>query len=246
MNVQIVFLMMNTCSKHVEDAKKLIKTLLSKKCAFGWFTVHKCITMQGINNVKSRCNPLYPPLDMDNKTKTQIIKATSVVSVCLRSHSSWTNCSNKMCLVWLMFRCCFKTSRFGNRMLQSNFVWRVNSGSAMFLANEGTSLDLWLLQWRWCISSLLVWDYLKMYVYGIIFWISQEALLLYVNGRYTSYVTQSERSNFILYSVILCVCVFVCVYEKKEMVKISTIYHNISYKRMYLAWRQGQLGCGVF
>jgi hypothetical protein len=74
------------------------------------------ITLHGINNVKSTWNLLYPPLDMDNKTKTRIIKTTSVVSVCLRSQRSWTNCSNKMCLVWVMFWCCFKTSRFENNV----------------------------------------------------------------------------------------------------------------------------------
>jgi len=121
-----------------------------------------CITMHGINSVKSTCNLLYTPLDMENKTK-KIIKTTSVGSVCLRSQRSWTKCSNKMCLLWLMFRCCFKASRFENRMLQSNFVWRVNSGSAMISANEGTSCDLQLLQWRWCSSSLPACDYLKNY-----------------------------------------------------------------------------------
>jgi hypothetical protein len=75
-----------------------------------------CIALNGMASVKSPCNLLYPPLDMDNKTKKQIIKTTSVVSVCLRSQRSWTKCSNKMCLVWLMFRCCFKTSRFENNV----------------------------------------------------------------------------------------------------------------------------------
>jgi len=54
-----------------------------------------CIAMHGINSVKSTCGLLYPPLDMDNKTKTQIIKTRLVVSVCLRSQRSWSKCSNK-------------------------------------------------------------------------------------------------------------------------------------------------------
>ena len=160
-----------------------------------------CITMHGINSVKSACSLLYPPLDMDNKTKTEIIKTTVVVSVCMRSQWSWTKCSNKMCLVWLMFRCCFKTSRFENRTVQSNFVWRVNSGSTMFLANEGTWRDLELLQWRWCISSLLVCDYLKMYMAS--YSGSLKRLFLCVKDRYTGYTIQSERNNFFRY-VLLC------------------------------------------
>jgi len=143
------------------------------------------------------CTPGY-----GQQNKTKIIKTTSAVSVCLGSQRSWTKCSNKMCLVWLMFRCCFKTSRFENRMLQSNFVWRVNSGSTMFLANEGTSCDLVLLQWRWCSSSLPGCDYLKMYMasYGG----SVKRLFFYVSTAITLVMLHRVKDVISFVTLLLC------------------------------------------
>jgi len=40
----MVFLMANTwCSKHTEDAKNWIETLIFEKCPFCWFTLHNYI-----------------------------------------------------------------------------------------------------------------------------------------------------------------------------------------------------------
>ena len=160
---------------------------------------------------KINCNPLYPPLNMDNKTKTRIIKTTSVVSVCLRSQRSWTKCSNKMCLVWLAdvsllflnvafwkrnvtikFRLACKQWQYNVFSKWRDFAWfGVIAVALMHFESSG----LWLLK----------------NVYVIIFWISQETFLC-VNDRYTSYVTQSERLNFFRYCVIMCVtAVCVCV-----------------------------------
>ena len=193
---------------------------------------------------------------MDNKTK--INYKIHYGCVCLLAFTEVVDeCSNKMCLVWLMLRCCFIAARFQNKMLQSNFVCRVNSGIAMFLANEGTSRDLVLLQWRWWSSSLLACDYLLVYIWHHIV-DCQVTFLLFVYGRYTIYAIQNGKKAISFVAVLLCawilcffnmyMCVCVCARarEKKEMGNISTIYRSTSYMRMYLAWCQGELGCGVF
>jgi len=38
--------------------------------------------------------------------------------------------------------------------------------------------------------------------------------------------------------VCVCVCVCLCRYENKETDKISPLYHDTSYMRIYLAWCQ--------
>jgi hypothetical protein len=176
---------------------------------------------------------------MDNKTKTQIIKTTSVVSVCLRLQSSWTKCSNKMCLVWMMFWCCFKTSRFENNVTIKFRLackqWQYNVFSKWRDFPWFGVIAVALVQFK---SSGL---WLLANVYGI-FWISQETFLVFVHRRYTSYATQSERSNFFRCCVIVCFTT-VC---SGWMVNISTILRSTSYMWMYLAWCQGELGCGVF
>jgi len=106
----------------------------------------------------------------------------------------------------------------------------------MILANEGTWRDLELMQWRWCSSSLLVCDYLKLCIAshagscnGLFFYVSKTVTLVMLHRA-------KEAISFVTLLLCVCsVCVCVCVYEKEEMINISTIYHNTSFMRMYLA-----------
>jgi len=76
----IVFLTMNViCSKHVEDKKSWIKTLILK-VHFCWLTLHTCIwlalynctTMHGTNSIKMHI-ACYSPLSITESTRAGIV-----------------------------------------------------------------------------------------------------------------------------------------------------------------------------